>query len=238
MKIFKQSLLAAGLLALAAGPALAYEPGTFVLRGGVGTVDPKSTNFSITEDFGAGPETVIIDVRNSSNMTLTGTYMFNQNWALDILAAMPFKHDIRATLTTPIPDSEDFATESLKIAETKQIPPTISLQYHFSPDGDFQPYAGIGFNWTSFSSTKFVPELADLLEEEIDKLIVEDSYGLAAQIGLDWAVGDRVVVNLDVRWIDIDSDVSVTSPAFSGKEKLFRAEIDPWIYSLNLGYHF
>jgi len=225
MKIFKQSLVAAGLIALMAGPATAYEPGTFVLRGGVGTVDPKSKNLT----FSDGVDEVGVSVDKATSMTLSGTYMFSENWAFDVLAAAPFKHDINATVDI----GEGPETE--KIAETKHLPPTFSIQYHFSPDSNFQPYMGLGLNWTTFFSTKFVPEMID---EEVAKLYIDDSFGIAAQIGGDWKVGDRMVVNLDVRWMDIESDISIGGPGIEGKEKLGTIEIDPWVYALNLGYSF
>ena len=37
-------------------------------------------------------------------------------------------------------------TSFVKIGETKHLPPTFSFQYHFLPDGQFQPYAGLGLN--------------------------------------------------------------------------------------------
>jgi outer membrane protein len=225
MKNLKYLLVATGLIALMAEPALAYEPGTFVLRGGVGTVDPKSNNLTVTDEI----DEVRISVDKATNMTLTGTYLFSEKWAIDVLAAMPFKHDIDATMDI------GGGPETVKIAETKQLPPTISIQYHFSPDGDFQPYVGLGLNWTTFSSTKFVPEMID---EEVSKMYIDDSFGVAAQLGGDWKLGDRMVLNFDVRWIDIDSDISIGGPAVTGKEKLGTVEIDPWVYSLNLGYSF
>lgn len=225
MKTFSKTLIATSLIALMVGPALAYEPGTFVLRGGVGTVDPKSNNLS----FSDGIDEVTLCVDKSTSMTLTGTYMINENWAFDVLAALPFKHDIDATVDVGA------GPETMKIADTKQLPPTFSIQYHFSPDSDFQPYMGLGLNWTTFSSTKLAP---DMIDEDVAKLYLDDSYGIAAQIGGDWKVGDRMVVNFDVRWIDIDSDILVSGPAFTGKEKLGTAEIDPWVYALNLGYQF
>lgn len=52
--------------------------------------------------------------------------------------------------------SDGSSSDKFKMAETKQLPATFSTQYHFSTDRDFQPYAGLGVNWTSFSSTRFV----------------------------------------------------------------------------------
>lgn len=231
MKIFTRALVAAGLLAFVAGPALAYEPGTFILRGGVGTVAPKSDNLKISDEF----ETVVIDVENATSMTLTGTYMFNQNWALDVLAALPFKHDIKATVDM----GEGPMTE--KIASTKQLPPTVSIQYHFAPDSDFQPYVGLGLNWTNFSDTKLVSSLTEgdmEVDEDLIDLSLDNSTGIAAQFGGDWAIGDHTVVNFDIRYVDIDSDVSAKFFGMDEFEKIGTVKIDPWVYSINLGYRF
>jgi len=235
MKTRNYFLVAASLLALAAAPALAYEEGTWILRGGVGTVQPKSNGLTFSDsEFGS----VTVDVDDATSMTLTATYMFNQNWAFDVLAALPFEHDIYATM------SEGSSSGKIKMAETKQIPATFSLQYHFSPDRDFQPYAGLGVNWTSFSSTKFASDFASEFEDpeaelgEIGSLKIDDSFGLAAQVGGDWKITERMVLNFDVRWFDIDADTFYLDPAISGEEKIGTVKIDPFFYALNLGFYF
>lgn len=235
MKIFKQTLVAAGLLALLAAPAFAYEPGTFVLRGGVGTIDPKSDNLTYLYDDGFESFEACVDIDNGTSVMLNGTYMINEHWAFDVLAALPFKHDIKASIDIVVDDGLDFTTETFKVGETKQLPPTFSFQYHFSPDGDFQPYVGLGMNWTTFFSTKLHP---DQVDDEVDKLILDDSFGVAAQLGGDWLIGDHTVVNFDVRYMDIDSDIFVHGPGLDAKQKLGTAEIDPWIYAVSLGYRF
>ena len=67
MKTIKYLLLATGLLALVAAPALANEPGTWILRGGAGTVQPDSQNLL----FELGEESIEIDVDSATSMTLS-----------------------------------------------------------------------------------------------------------------------------------------------------------------------
>ena len=89
-------LLAAVLVALMiAAPAMAHEEGSWILRAGVGTVAPESNNL-VLPDFPAVDLTTTVNVDNGTSLTLTGTYMFTENWAFDILAAWPFSHDIDA----------------------------------------------------------------------------------------------------------------------------------------------
>ena len=213
MKSSKYLLAAGALLALVASPAFGYEAGTWVLRAGVGVVAPDSDNLVLDPD-------TIIEVDDGTSLTLMGTYMFTPNWAFDVLASWPFNHDIKLAGT--------------KIAETDHLPPTFSMQYHFLPDATFQPYVGAGLNYTTFFSTDVEQVLTDLTG--ITDIDLDDSFGLALQLGADWTFGNRWLLNLDLRWIDIESDLTASDGVDS--EKLGTVKIDPWVYSINLGYSF
>lgn len=199
-------LAAAALIAVAA-PARSHESGQWIFRAGIGTVDPKSDNLGLAPG-------VSVDVDSGTSLTLMGTYMFTDNWALDILAAWPFSHDIELAADG----------QSDKIAETDHLPPTVSIQYHFLPDGQFQPYVGAGLNWTTFFNT-------DTIDPDVD-LDLDDSFGVAAQFGADVEFNDRWLFNIDVRWINIETDATLDGVDVG------TVEIDPWVYSLNVGYRF
>jgi outer membrane protein len=233
MKTLKLFLAATALLALAASPALAAEPGTWTLRAGVGTVQPQSNNLT----FSDGVDTLRVDVDSATAMTLSATYMFTENWGFDILAATPFSHDINAAVVLGGPGPGPNISPFAKIAETKQLPPTFSIQYHFIPDGTFQPFVGLGMNWTTFFDTKVS---SDLAAEGITDLKLDDSIGLAAQVGADWNISDNWLVNLDVRWVKIESDASLTMtvPAPAQVLDIGKVSVDPWVYAINLGYRF
>lgn len=212
----KHLLLLTAVLTLAAfaAPVHSHETGQWILRAGVGVVDPKDDNLDVSEP----PDTIIVDVDSGTSLTLTGTYMFTPNWALDILASWPFNHDIDLSINGV----------SQKVAETDHLPPTVSIQYHFLPEAQFQPYAGLGLNWTTFFNTDTVSELSSQGIE----LDLDDSFGIAAQLGADFLLSDRWLLNLDIRWIDIETDATFDA------EDVGTVEIDPWVYSLNVGYTF
>lgn len=63
-------------------------------------------------------------------------------------------------------------------------------------------------------------------------LKLDDSVGLAAQLGADFDVSDKMFINLDIRWVDIDTDAELDGAA------LEDVEIDPLVYSLTLGWRF
>jgi outer membrane protein len=228
MKIWKLLLLASPLLVLAESPALASEPGTWTLRAGVGVVEPKSNNLV----FSDGVDTLQIDVDSGTSMTLSATYMFSRNWAFDILASWPFSHDINATAVGAGPGIDGVP---VKIAETTHLPPTFSVQYHFLPDGTFQPYAGIGLNWTTFFDTNVVSEL---VAEGVEDLELDDSFGFAGQLGADWMLNEKWLLNVDVRWINIEADATLSGTAFGGSVDIGTVKVDPWVYALNIGYRF
>jgi outer membrane protein len=123
---------------------------------------------------------------------------------------------------------------SAKIAETEHLPPTFSIQYHFLPDSTFQPYVGAGVNYTTFFSTDVEQVLTDLTG--ITSIDLDDSFGLALQFGGDFLLGDRWLINADVRWIDIESDLSASVGVVS--DDVGTVKIDPWVYSINLGFRF
>lgn len=201
-KLLKISLALAAL-SLIAMPAQAYEKGDWLLRVGAGSVEPKSNNSSI------------VSVDSGAALVFNGTYFFTPNIAFEILAASPFSHDIHDP------------TGAVKLAETKHLPPTFSLQYHFSTEGAFHPYVGAGLNYTLFFDEETTSALPDTT------LSLDASFGLAAQLGVDFDLTDKMFLNVDVRWADIDTEASIPEAGLN-----FDVEIDPMVYSLTLGWKF
>jgi outer membrane protein len=120
--------LLAALAASVGSAAHAQEAGDWIWRAGVHTVQPKSNNHDV------------VNVDSAAMLTFSGTYFFARNWGVEVLGALPFEHDI------------DLNGGGGKVAETKQLPPTVSLQYHFNPGGVVRPYLGAGINYTLFFS--------------------------------------------------------------------------------------
>lgn len=227
-------VLTSAILSVAlAGPAFAHEAGQWIFRAGVGQVAPKSNNLTETVVDEGTTIGVALDVDNGTSLTLMGTYMFTENWAFDILAAWPFTHDVNGAISIDdgVNPPLNFST---KIAEVEHLPPTFSIQYHFLPDGTIQPYVGLGVNYTTFTSEKFTDIVIDgeNLGTLGDSLSLDDSFGVAAQFGADWMLNDNWLLNLDVRWINIESDMTVDGLDIG------TVKIDPWVYSLNVGYRF
>lgn len=193
---------------LGAAPAFAADS-PLMIRVGVHNVDPKSDNGSL-----AGGA-LDVEVDSKVGPTFNIDWYFTPNLSLDILAALPFKHDIVINGET--------------VGEATHLPPTVSLQYHFMPGGSIDPYLGLGVNYTMFWDTKLNKGSLNGVPLDLD-----NSFGLAAQAGVDFALdaARKWVVGVDVRYIDIDSDAS------SNGADLGTVEIDPLAYGVNVGYRF
>ncbi|NGP54235.1 OmpW family outer membrane protein [Thioalkalivibrio sp. XN8] len=217
MRTLAPALALTAALGLVA-PASAHEAGDWLVRFGASAVDPKSDNGSLDlTALGDGPRQIQVD--DKTGVTFNFTYMYTKNIGVEVLAALPFEHDI-------------FVETLGLVGSVKHLPPTISLQYHFMPDSVFQPYAGIGVNYTRFFSESEKGVLVDPLGVTLD--IDSSSFGLAAQLGFDYMVTDQWFLNFDVRYIDIDTTATITEvPAITGD-----VNIDPVVYGIHLGYRF
>ena len=205
----KQMIIAlAALATMASGTASAFEAGDWVFKAGTTNVDPEQTNGS--------PADLDVVVDDDSSLSLTGAYFFTDAIALELLASLPFEHD--------------YTAGGLSGGSTKHLPPTLTLQYHFNSGGTFIPYVGVGMNYTYFFSQKTYGALEDALSGA--KAELDDSYGYAVQAGIDYMFTDKLYMNVDVRYIDIEPDLKV------GGSKVGKVEINPTTVGLNVGYRF
>lgn len=141
------------------------------------------------------------------------TWFFSPNLAAELILTYPQKHDIRAG--------------GSKIGSLKHLPPTLTLQYHFT-GLSFRPYVGAGLNYTRFSSVEFDPAVVTALDPSIDK----NSFGLALQVGVDFPLGGGWMLNLDVKKVQIQTDV------FSGGAKAGSFKVDPLLVGVGIGKRF
>ncbi|KAB7767499.1 OmpW/AlkL family protein [Xanthomonas maliensis] len=201
-------LLIAGVLtALAAPPALAQSKGDWTMAVGAHQVAPRSDNGRL-----AGG-TLAVDVGKDIRPTLTAEYFVANALGIEVLAALPFEHDIQLRGLG-------------RVGSTKHLPPVVSLQYHFNSQGAVSPFLGAGINYTHFFASKTRGALAG------SDLELGDSWGLAAHAGVDIALSARGALRVDVRWIDIDSTVRLDG------QRLGTVTIDPLVYGLAYVHRF
>lgn len=187
-----KTLALACLAAVTLGaPALAQSAGEMTLGLGLGFVNPKSDNGIV-----AGGTTTI---DGNARPTVTFEYFIRDNLGIELLAALPFKHDINVG--------------GAKAGVTKHLPPTLSLNYHFPTGGALTPFVGLGVNYTLFFQDR----------SPLGDLKIDNSWGLAAHLGVDYALSEKGALRMDLRYIDIDSDVKLNGA------KVGRVEVDPLV---------
>ncbi|EGJ12200.1 MULTISPECIES: OmpW family protein [Rubrivivax] len=200
--MFKRTALA--LVALSAGlaaplaQAQADDSGSWIVRGRALYLDPanKGTDLDLNANSKTFPE---VDI----------TYFWTPNLATELILTYPQKHDVKAG--------------SAKIGTLKHLPPTLTLQYHFTGLNGFRPYVGAGINYTRFSSVDL-----DVPGAKIDK----NSFGAALNVGVDVPLGDGWLFNVDVKKVQIRTDVSI------GGTDHGTFKVDPLLVGIGIGKRF
>lgn len=196
----------AAVLALAATPALAQSAGSWTVGIGAHNVAPKSGNGVLT----ATPlGNLSMDVGDNVRPTITGEYFIKDNLGIEVIAALPFQHDIHVAGVG-------------KVGSTKHLPPTVSLQYHFGSE-KIRPFVGLGVNFTTFFSTKTEGAIAGT------DLDLSNSWGLAGHVGIDFKVGQKGAIRVDYRKIDIDTKVKLNGANLGTSNTV---NIDPSVYGI------
>ncbi|TCP14261.1 outer membrane protein [Bisgaardia hudsonensis] len=150
----KKTILALGMAAaLATGSVMAHEAGSVIVRGGgvLAAVKAKSTTK-------VGPE-VRLDVNHNAQLGLTASYMFTDNWGIELLGATPFSHRVSAVV--PALGNNGNLGDVVKV---KHLPPSLYVQYYFlNKDSGSRPYVGTGLSYTRFFGSKeLTPAVHDL----------------------------------------------------------------------------
>lgn len=211
-KILLCALLSGTTLGLMVAPTMAKDLGEhfskerFQIRGrAIGILADGDGRESVT-----GLKT---DVDNAYVPEVDVSYFFTNNIAAELIAATA-EHTVSAGPNT--------------LGDAWILPPTLTLQYHFSPDEKFSPYVGAGLNYSMFygedDATGF------------NNLDVDGGIGYAVQAGFDYWIDDNWGVNLDVKYVDLDVDVNVDlgATALSAKD----VDLDPWIIGAGVSYRF
>ncbi|WP_434360857.1 outer membrane protein OmpW [Parasalinivibrio latis] len=193
--------------------AVAHEQGDIVVRGGIASVVPNESSDNV---LGLGE----FDINSDTQLGLTVGYMFTDNISLEILAATPFKHDVSLNGVGTI-------------AEVEHLPPTFMVQYYFgNKDSKLRPYVGAGLNFTTF----FNEDLTNTGKAAgLSDLSLDDSWGLAANIGADYMLSDKLFAGASIWYADIGTDVKFKH---NGNPQKIKTDIDPWVFMVSVGYEF
>lgn len=216
--MLKTSLSTAALLPALLSAAHAGQGDWLVRLRGV-IVAPTERTSDVLPGFPGGTA----GVENAVVPELDFTYFFTRTVGAElILATSP--HDVVG---------EGTLAGLGELAGVMALPPTLTLQYHFNPDGGLRPYVGVGINWSIFYSEEASAALVGALgPTSVD---VDDSVGVAFQAGVDVALGDRWFLNADVKYIDIDTTATLNS---GGSINAVDIRLDPIVAGIGVGLRF
>jgi outer membrane protein len=205
MKALASALAIAALALGAVGVAQAADS-KFVVKVGIADVVPKSNNGYLADGaFKA-------DVGNSARPSITLEYMVTPNIGVEVLGAWPFRNDIKLN--------------GHKSGRVDVLPPTVSVKYHFLPDRVMSPFVGLGLNYTFMYGEKTRGPLAGA------DLDVKNSWGAAANVGVDFNINKNWLVGADIRWIQMRNKVRVNGGDVG------KVKVDPWVFGVAVGYRF
>jgi len=151
-----------------------------------------------------------VTVDSAWTAELDFTYFINPNIAVELIAATA-KHAVKL--------------DGSQIGKVGVLPPTLTLQYHFTQFGAWKPYVGAGLNYTYFYDR-------DLANDTLE--IGSSSWGAALQGGVDYMLDRHWSLNFDVKYIWIDTDVEVKATG----TRIGDVDIDPWVFGVGVRYRF
>lgn len=179
IKLLSAAIIAGSAFA-ASQAALAYEAGDILIRGGVAKTSP--------EGDASG------DISTENGFVGSLGYMVHDKLAVTLGSSQEFEHSFE-------PGAAD--------ASFEQQPFDLMVQYYplGGLDSRIQPYAGVGANYTRFSS-------------ESDGLSIDNTWAPKGELGVDLLITRNLSLNGFASYTDLDADYELNG--VSGE-----ADIDP-----------
>jgi outer membrane protein len=143
-------------------------------------------------------------------------YFFTERVSAELLCCVA-RHEVKAVGT---------ALGTVDLGKITHFPPTVTAKYHFNVERKLKPYVGAGVNFTTFF---------DEDEGSVTSIKYGDSFGPALQAGVDYQLNEHWSLNLDVRRIWINTDVTIRA----GTTQIAAdVDIDPYVVTIGTGYRF
>jgi outer membrane protein len=163
-----------------------------------------------------------VDISTSVVPEFDITYFFTDNIAAELILGVT-PHDVTAVGTT---------LGDVDLGDVTLLPPTLTLQYHFNPDGQVRPYAGVGVNYTLFFNEDLPSGTA------LDSIDYDPSLGFAVQAGVDYMLNERWFLNFDLKKVWINTDVTIDGTTNLNAIVEADVDINPWIFGVGIGWRY
>ena len=233
----KKRLLAVSVLAALATPMLALaEAGDWVVRVRAVNVSPNEDS-SLGKDvntlLGASVMSPGAELKVSDKVIpeLDISYYVTKHIAAELILALGTRHNVS------ISGDAAGVVGDQGLGSVNLLPPTLTAQWHFNPDQMIDPYVGAGVNYTAFLDRNLRGRAGAINGDKIK--VDSDSWGWALQAGVDINLKDGWLLNADVKYVTIDTDVKLRG-AVTGNvwRKIDSLDINPWVIGFGVGKKF
>ena len=230
----KKSLLVVALLSAFAPMVAQAEAGDIVVRMRAAYVNPdeksrlaETVNALVPGAMTAGAN---LAVGNNTIPELDISYYITKNIAAELILAAGTRHNVSI-----VGDSVNLIGNQ-DLGRVNLLPPTLTAQWHFNPDQTIDPYIGAGFNYTNSLDRNLVFASGAYSGDEIK--IDRSMFGLVAQAGVDINLGSGWLINADVKYVDVNTDVKMRANSSAAWVKIDKLDINPWIFGVGIGKKF
>ena len=159
------------------------------------------------------------------------SYYFTKNIAAELILAVGTRHNVS------IKGDSAGVIGNQGLGSVNLLPPTLTAQWHFNPDQTFDPYVGAGINYTIMLDKNLKGSSGAIAGNKIK--IESDSWGPALQAGFDINLKDGWLINADVKYVWLDTDVELKGAATGNAwRKIDSLDINPWVLGIGIGKKF
>lgn len=228
----KKSLVVLALAAMFSPMVAQAEAGDWVVRARAVNISPnedsdlgKTVNRNVAPVMSNGAE---LKVDSNTILEFDISYYVTKNIAAELILATGSKHEVSVS------KEPGAVVPNQLLGSVDVLPPTLTVQWHFNPDQTIDPYVGAGVNYTAFLDKRLDVRQGPLAGSDIK--VDRDSWGYALQAGVDINLKDGWLINADVKYIDLDTDVKLRTA--SGWTKIDSLDINPWVFGIGVGKKF
>ena len=156
------------------------------------------------------------EIDDAFTLDLDFAYFFTENLAAELTLTYS-RHDVTANT---------IALGKVDLGTLDILPPTLTLQYHFLPKNAFRPYIGAGVSYV------LIPNEDPGAVTSVD--YDDGQFGPAIQVGFDYFFTKNWCLNVDIKKVWVDVDVTVNAGAIVHT----NVDVDPWLIGVGIGYRF
>lgn len=169
---------------------------------------------------------VQLDMKNSGNTATTSALTVDDKTIPEVDITYFFNKNIAAELILTVPQKQHVYLNGADLGTFKHLPPTLTIQYHFTNFNGYKPYVGAGVNLTKIGKESI--KVTNPNDTQLDNT----STGLALQAGVDIPLTKQVFLNFDVKKVQLKSDVYV------GGANVGTLKLNPVLVGVGVGYRF